>query len=241
MAPAPKLPEESFRTSRPYAWAALAKTYSPRLAEVVSPVRYLKNLRLVEHLRTESYTGLGSRHGRNLIELAREVHRKEIPGSIVDCGVWNGGSTILLGTGAPDRDVWAFDSFEGLPKPGPRDPDAHPAWEGKAQGSEELLEAGFFRYAGDPSRLHTVKGWFEHTLPAAREEVGKVAILHIDADWYESVSLALDVFYDRVVPGGFVVIDDFTTWQGARDATTEFRHQRGVTARLHGGHYWRKL
>ena len=95
----------------------------------------------------------------------------------------------------------------------------------------------------DPGRLHLVKGWFEHTLPAANE-VERIAVLHCDGDWYESVRLTLEVFYPRVSPGGFVVIDDYGTWPGARRATDEYRAFVGDRRRLrridHTGRYWRK-
>ena len=85
-----------------------------------------------------------------------------------------------------------------------------------------------------------MKGWFQETLPGALEDVDEIAILHVDADWYESVSLVLETLYERVVPGGIVVIDDFKVWQGARDATLEFRRRQDVSSPMREGHFWRK-
>ncbi len=238
----PTHPEDfAFPTvSAPRLLALRAKSAAPRLVELARPRRYAANHRLVKRLQSDGYTMLGGRRARNLIECARQVDRRGIPGAIVDCGVWNGGSTILLGMGAPERAVWAFDSFEGLPKPGPRDRDAHEEWAGVIAGSEEMLREGFARFAGRIERLHVVKGWFDVTLPGTAPEIDEVAVLAIDADWYDSVRLALEHFYDKVSPGGYVLVDDLRVWQGARDATNEFRQRAGVRDPIKASHYWRK-
>jgi O-methyltransferase len=217
-----------------------AKNLVPTRAELEAPARYVPNVRFVTRLRRERYTMLSPRRARNLAVLSAKVESEGVPGAIVDCGVWNGGSTIILGRGAPSREVWAFDSFEGLPPPGERDPDAHEDWTGELEGSEEKLREGFARYAGNAERLHTVKGWFNETFPKVGPEIDQIALIHIDADWYESCRDAFETFYDKVSPGGYVVVDDLRMWQGAREATDDFRAERGITAPLMSAHYWRK-
>jgi O-methyltransferase len=182
---------------------------------------------------------LSSRRGRVLLAAARQVERSGVPGAIVDCGVWNGGSSVLLSRGAPSRQVWAFDSFEGLPRPTLWDGSDSAGWEGAYRGSEQTVAEGFRRY-GHPERLRIVKGWFEDTFPGVVDEVGPIALLHVDADWYESVKLALNTFYPSLCPGGFVLIDDYTSWAGAKRATDEIRDVFAVTAPLVDRHYWRK-
>jgi O-methyltransferase len=184
-----------------------------------------------------------SRRGRALHRLAATAEADGVPGALVDCGVWNGGSTVLMSAGAPGREVWAFDSFQGLREPGELDGPASLGHVGDCLGSEERLREAFRLYA-DPARLNVRKGWFEDTLPAAAKEIDSVAVLHCDGDWYDSVLLTLETFYPQVSPGGFVVIDDYGHWVGARDATDEFRRRRGITAPMrradYTGHYWRK-
>lgn len=222
-------------------WSAgYAKNLVPRPEELLHPVDYVRDHRFGERLRAEGYTGIASRRTRSLIQAARKADRRGLEGAIVDCGVWNGGSTILMGTGAPARDVWAFDSFEGLPPPGPEDVDATSEWEGELVGSEEKLRAGFARYAGRPERLHVVRGWFNDTFPVVAAEVGPVAVLHVDADWYDPCLLALQTFYPRLVPGGIVLVDDLRMWQGARRATAAYRDQNHISARLVASHFWTK-
>ena len=74
--------------------------------------------------------------------------------------------------------------------------------------------------------------------------IGRVAVLHCDGDWYESVRLTLSTFYPQVSPGGYVVSDDYGAWSGARQATDEYRREAGVSAPLspvdHTGRFWRK-
>ena len=194
-------------------------------------------------LLRQGYTMTSSRRGRALYRLARQVEETGIPGDLVDCGVYNGGSTTLLSAGAPSRRAWAFDSFEGLPEPGPLDGAGSQEFEGDCRGSEERVHEAFRRYA-QPEHLRTVKGWFEDTLPRTSPAIERVAILHCDGDWYDSVKQPLEVFYPKLSPGGYAVIDDYGYWVGARQATDEFRRQHGITAPLQRvddtGVYWRK-
>ena len=146
----------------------------------------------------------------------------------------------MLGAAAPSRDAWAFDSFEGLPAPGDNDLNAAPEWEGEMVGSEQMLRTGFERYAGRPERLRIVRGWFEETFPTVLDEIDKVAVLHIDADWYDPVMLALETFYPRMDSGAVVLVDDMNGWEGARIATEEFRDRHRITAPIEMSHFWTK-
>ena len=75
----------------------------------------------------------------------------------------------MMSVGAPTREVWAFDSFEGLPPATERDPERAGSWAGELKASEEKVREGFRRFAS-PERLHVVKGWFEETFPATTGE-----------------------------------------------------------------------
>jgi O-methyltransferase len=186
---------------------------------------------------------LGSRYGRALLRLAQTVEADDVPGVLVDIGVYNGGSTILLGRGAPSREVWVFDSFEGLPPPAPEDGKAAESLVGYAKGSEAKLREGFSEYSGNGAgteRLRIVRGWVEDTVEKHVGEIGEIALLHVDTDWYESVSLALRTFYPKVASGGFVAVDDYKSWPGAKQAVDEFRAENGITTPFVASHYWRK-
>jgi macrocin-O-methyltransferase TylF-like protien len=211
----------------------------PQFRELREPRAYVRRARAHWRLSKGGFTMLGSRYGRNLQMLAERVEAERIPGALVDCGCWNGGSTMLLSDGAPSREVWAFDSFEGLPKPGSNDNERSRLYEGACVGSEEMLRAGF-RDLRDEVRLHVVRGWFDRVLPASASKIGPISVLHVDADWYESIKLALETLYPLVSPGGFVAVDDYRYWPGARRAVRDFRRNHQIEAPLRSSHYWRK-
>jgi len=228
------------------AWESL-----PRWPDLKAPRSYLRGLRIHRELFVGDYTMVYPVRGRTLYRLARHADRDHLEGALVDCGTYSGGSTALLSAGSRRRDVWAFDSFEGLPPPSERDTndpnfDQHAAGEyfaGECLGSEDRLREAVARY-GSPDRLHVRKGWFDDTLPIAREEIGPIAVLHIDGDWYDSVYCVLENLYDLVVPGGAIAIDDYGGVPGAGRATVDWRDKVGDTAPLHRvdqtGRYWKK-
>jgi O-methyltransferase len=215
----------------------------PALPELARPREYSRAAALWQELRNDGYTMLSSRRARTLQRLARTSSKERVVGDLVDCGTFNGGSTVMLSTGAPDREVWAFDSFEGLPEAGPRDPARAQEWTGALGASDAKVHEAFKQFAS-PARLHIVKGWFHETFPQAAPEIERVAVLHADGDWYESVRLTLETFEPKVSVGGFVVIDDYGAWEGAKEATDEYRAARNISAPLMGidatGVYWRK-
>jgi hypothetical protein len=233
-----RLIPEYLRTKQGNPWDRV-----PRPAELLDAREYLEAERLHKTLLDEGYTMISSRRGRILHRLAADADRLGIEGALVDCGVWNGGSTMLLSAGSPLREVWAFDSFEGLPEPGELDGEKSAGWAGECLGAEDRLREGMARY-GSSERLHVVKGWFEDTLARTAPEIGPIAVLHADGDWYESVLLTLRTFYDQIPSGGAVVIDDYGHWIGAQRATDEFRAEVGETAPLqssdYSGRWWRK-
>jgi cephalosporin hydroxylase len=251
--PEPALPW----TERLAAWTAprtrlriqMAWERLPRRDDLLNPRTYLRGMRLHRELFHHGYTMLYPLRGRNLYRLARLADRSGIPGALVDCGTWNGGSTALLAAGAPSREVWAFDSFEGLPARTETDAgrpimkaDAD-LYIGECHGSEELLRAAVERFVS-PDQLHVRAGWFDDTLPQHAGAIGRIAVLHCDADWYDSVLVTLETLYPHVSPGGWIVIDDYGAVPGAGKATREFRARVHDSAELvkvdQTGRYWRK-
>jgi O-methyltransferase len=149
-------------------------------------------------------------------------------GAVVECGSYEGGSGAVLAV-ASGRPTWLFDSWEGCPEPEPHDVDRHGI----------AAEAGQFAASHDRARqlidtlwldgqVRLVRGWFEDTLPATKVDIGPIALLHIDADWYDSVRTCLEELAGQIVPGGVVVVDDYGEWQGARKATDEWLDGRGI-------------
>ena len=178
------------------------------------------------------YTMLTPPRLANLYAIARGLVAE---GALVECGVWNGGSAAMMAMGSPERDLWLLDSWEGLPLPGPEDVINKPALlRGGACKGDELQVArlllGVLGFA--PSRLHMIKGWYADVLPSVCECVGQVAMLHLDCDFYDSVSLCLTHLWPLVAADGVVVVDDYGHFPGCRKAVDSFFAGQGVMPRL---------
>ncbi len=185
-----------------------------------------------EHFRAiRLYTMSSTARLRALHNATKQVLSARIAGDLIECGTAKGGSAALLAlalnTASSDRLLWVFDTFEGMPEPSVNDPDHDVAkkYVGTCRGTLDEV-TGLFRELQVLQRIRMVKGMFQETLGAAPVE--KIALLHIDGDWYDSVMTCLQVFYDRVSPGGIVQIDDYGYWEGARKAVDDFFRQRGL-------------
>jgi len=168
---------------------------------------------------------------RGIYRAVCDVIERDIKGSFVECGTARGGCAGLMGLTSRKkeqrRDIWVYDTFEGLPAPSKGDPDYELAKlrEGECRGEyKEVL--GLINQLEIQENTHLVKGLFQETLPQA--EVMKIAVLHVDGDWYESTKTCLDHLYDKVAPGGIIQIDDYGHWAGARKALHEFFESREI-------------
>ncbi len=183
-----------------------------------------------------------------LVQAVRYVEQNRIPGAIVECGVWRGGSMLavahtLLRLGVTDRDLHLFDTFEGMTPPTDRDvrmgqgKHADEFLSGTGQGpmawarpgnfvaTLDDVKEGFAALDYPQERTHFVPGAVEDTVPQHAPD--RIAILRLDTDWYESTKHELTHLYQRLAPGGVVIIDDYGTWHGAREATDEFLRETG--------------
>lgn len=160
------------------------------------------------------------------------VENAKIPGDIVETGVYVGKSAeamakTLVEVQDRTRKVWLYDSWEGMPKPTEVDGERAKGFIGwgkdaTMEGVRERLRA-----VGFDTETQAVfrKGWFNTTFQL--EKPSTIAILHADCDWYDSVLLTLETFYDRVMLGGVVIFDDYGIWPGARVAFYRFFNSRG--------------
>lgn len=168
----------------------------------------------------------------------KDIEERKVGGCLVECGVARGGCSALMlmasfyEGGLGGRVAWLFDSFEGLPEPTTQDgalrkPQGkdRSSWDlakGYCLGTQEEVEDLLFSQFGfDKSKIHLVKGWFQDTLPRYREQIGDIAVLRIDGDWYESTRRCLENLYDNVVKGGYIIIDDYAL-VGCQKAVDEF-------------------
>ncbi|MBX3169963.1 MAG: class I SAM-dependent methyltransferase [Candidatus Eremiobacteraeota bacterium] len=190
----------------------------------------------------QSYTLLEASGLDNVEFCVRSLLEREIPGDLIECGVWRGGTCIymrglLKALGDSRRKVWVADSFQGLPEPDPEvsplDAVSHEFLKlvGGFRVSLEAVQQNFAAFDLLDRQVRFLPGWFSHTL--ARAPIEKLALLRLDADYYESTVQALDSLYPRLSPGGFVIVDDYGIMPlGARRAVDEFRSRHGIEAPL---------
>jgi O-methyltransferase len=169
---------------------------------------------------------------------------RDVPGDVVECGVWRGGASFfmcdVLDHAHDPRRVWMFDSFEGLPAPLPIDgekantwvanPNVHPRYRNNIAPLDEVREAAW--RLGHTARCQIVKGWFADTLPETAQQIGPIALLRLDGDWYESTKTCLEALYDQVSVGGVIIADDYLTYDGCAVALHEFLGGRMLAHRL---------
>jgi O-methyltransferase len=197
-----------------------------------------------------THTMVGRKRLDNIQQCLTTVKRDGVPGDVAETGVWRGGASIfmkgcLTSWGMDNRVVWVADSFKGLPVPTLPQDAGYDFSAGQvpilAVSLEEVRE-NFRRYDLLDEGVRFLEGWFRDTLAAAPIE--RLALLRLDGDLYESTTDALHALYDKVSPGGFVIVDDYGDFEPCRRAIDEFRNRRGIDEPIEpidwAGAYWRK-
>ena len=174
------------------------------------------------------------------LDLAIRHHQAGL--AVVECGVWRGGmiAAIAAALGDPDSVYHLFDSFQGLPEAQSIDGAAAQAWQqdttshiyyDNCRASEEEAREAMSLASVPPERTIFHTGWFEDTLPGLRLD-RPVSILRLDADWYASTRMCLEVFYPQVADGGLILIDDYYTWDGCARAVHDYLSEHKLAARI---------
>ena len=194
---------------------------------------------------------IGAKRMLQLQRAAEFVIERGVPGDFIETGVWRGGACILMRAllaawGVADRRVWVADSFQGLPEPDaaryPKDAGNMLCVFDQLAVSADEVRAGFARFGLLDDQVRFLEGWFRDTLPSA--PIDRLAILRLDGDLYESTMDALVALYDKVSPGGIVIVDDYGILESCRAAVTDFRRERGVTETIYriddSGVHWQR-
>lgn len=196
---------------------------------------------MINHIINEvrPYTVVPDDGLANTIWLTLNTIHAGIEGSLVECGTWKGGASIamLLAQryffgGEIKRNVWMFDSFEGMADPSPEDGDQARNWSDLSRsGTPDAFNQNYCRASVEEvftaldkfklsSHADVVPGWFADTLPLC--DLEDIAVLRVDCDWYEPCKLVYDTFAKRVSVNGQILIDDYYVWKGCTLATHEF-------------------
>jgi O-methyltransferase len=191
-----------------------------------------------------------------LYEQVLYCEKGNIEGDIVECGVWKGGAVGLMALanlkyGTKRRKIHLFDAFEEICAPN-KNVDGKNAINEvtKLLGDKALINGelaplkGIYDRFGGPGNIiecqrliektigypgHYVnyhKGWFQDTIPPKSKEIEKIAILRLDGDWYESTKVCIENLFDKVVHGGFIIIDDYGAYSGCKKAIDEYLNKR---------------
>lgn len=187
--------------------------------------------------RVRPYTMTSKERVVSLIRAVTHIVRHGPQGAIVECGVWKGGSMMAVALalqqrGVVDRDLYLFDTFDGMPPPSEHDRDHDgvsaarllssqtkdsQVW-ARAQLNEvedNMLSTGY-----PMSKVHLIRGKVEETIPETAPKA--IALLRLDTDWYESTKHELTHLFPLLEPGGVLILDDYGHWQGARKAVDEY-------------------
>jgi O-methyltransferase len=186
------------------------------------------------------YTMTGVPRLQGLIDAVRYCIRRDVPGGFAECGVWRGGSILatiltLQEHGVHDRDIYLYDTFEGMTEPDPQDEEAvREEWSrARSRGErpwQHLFGEDSFNEAdvratilgsGYPSeRIHFVRGPVEETIP--EHAPAELALLRLDTDWYGSTRHELEHLYPLLSDGGVLIIDDYGHFEGCARAVDEY-------------------
>ncbi|MFG1950407.1 TylF/MycF family methyltransferase [Micromonospora sp. NPDC048830] len=200
---------------------------------------------------TVAHTMVGTNRLDNVQECVETVLAENVPGDLVETGVWRGGVCILMRAilkahGVTDRTVWAADSFAGIPDVGGV---GHPLdqklglhrFNDVLSVSLEDVRENFRRYGLLDDQVRFLCGWFADTLPSA--PVDRIAVLRLDGDLYDSTMDALTTLYPRLSPGGYLIVDDYDI-TACRQAVHDYRREHGVDDAMEGidnnGVFWRR-
>ncbi|OEU50543.1 MAG: macrocin O-methyltransferase [Desulfuromonadales bacterium C00003096] len=215
-----------------------------------------RHIEIIE--KVSPYTITSHERIHALIESTRFILQNDIKGDFVECGVYKGGSTMaialtLLAEGEKDRELYLFDTFEGMPAPGEKDIDlwGKPAFEVFSQKKlsdvsstwanaslESVKEA--MTLTGFPmEKIHFVKGLVEDTIPKNAPE--SIALLRLDTDWYQSTKHELTHLYPLVSPNGIIIVDDYGHYKGAREAVDSYFLENKIALFLHRIDYTGRL
>jgi O-methyltransferase len=198
-----------------------------------------------------AHTMIGIKRIENIQFLIEDILKNNIPGDLIEAGVWRGGAVIFMRAmlkayDITNRIVWVADSFEGLPAPDsqkyPQDKEISLNRITFLNVSLEEVKNNFKVYGLLDEQVRFLKGWFKDTLPKAN--IKKLSLIRADGDMYESTMDILINLYPKLSKGGYVIIDDYESLTQCKLAVSDFRklnHIKDKMIPIDGlSVYWKK-
>ena len=201
-------------------------------------IQEIEFLNLLEMCRP--YTMTSPERIYALYNSVKYILDNNIAGDFVECGVWRGGSSMIVAKmlqnrGINNRRLYLYDTFEGMSEPTEKDVDF------RGKNADDLLKQGIedkensvwcladikdvetnIKLTGFPLELvNLIKGKVEDTIPQTIPE-GEIALLRLDTDWYDSTRHELIHLYPKLIRNGVLIIDDYGHWEGCRKAVDEY-------------------
>ena len=178
----------------------------------------------------------------NLLQALKHVKHNSIEGDFVECGVWKGGNIIMFKKFHENeffndkRRIFAYDTFSGMSEPSKQDfnlinkisakilLEKDKDKESNTWGVCDLdeVKSNILKNVTSIENIKFIKGKVEETLMNEQNLPKKISILRLDTDWYESTKKELEILYNKVSPGGIIIIDDYGHWNGSRQAVDEY-------------------
>ncbi|AXT20762.1 macrocin O-methyltransferase [Flavobacteriaceae bacterium AU392] len=218
--------------------------YEPNRYSDIKP----KEKKIIEEVKRFTLT-----NPERIISLIRSIEHIEannIKGDIVECGVWKGGSMMaalktLNNLKSFDRNVYLYDTFEGMSEPTEMDKSfkgesASDAYQNKDKFWNQIeclsaldeVKSNIYKIDYPSNNIHFIKGKVEDTIPESGIPT-EIAILRLDTDWYESTLHEMEHLFPRLVKGGIIIIDDYGHWQGCKKAIDEYLSKNNIELFLH--------
>ena len=227
--------------------------------KIVPMTTFLNNIKnqyklFIEKILSGGFTLVSRERLENLYNQCKKFNNTSY--SFVECGVAKGGCLAMMKfASGKNNKIFGFDSFEGMPDITKEDlgdyNKSNPLYDfGKVgdnlSGGIDNVYNNFNKMNTNMYNITLLKGFFQDTLQIQEniDNIGEIAILRLDGDWYESTKICLEKLYDKVIDGGVIIIDDYGHWVGAKRAVDEFRDKHNIVSPLiqtdYTEYYWIK-
>lgn len=173
------------------------------------------------------------------ISSVNHVVKNDIPGDIVECGVWRGGCSLAMALKLRElnsnKKLFLFDTYQGMTEPSLYDKKAykklnvlkkfnklnkktHNEW-CYASISDVKYQFKCFNLL---DKVTFIKGDIRQTLINPSNLPSKISILRLDTDFHDSTESSLQNLFPLLEKNGILLIDDYGCWEGARKAVDDY-------------------